>query len=161
VQIFDSWGGVLSTPDYQEFSLRYMHKIIAGLHKTYDGQTIPVIMFTKGGAQWLESMLNVDDSCKPHALGMDWTCSLSQAKQRVGQQVALQGNLDPCALYGSDESLQAAAKEVLNDFYNVDSNSFGHVFNLGHGIHPGIEPEKVKLLVDTVHSYSTNLITKT
>jgi len=151
VQIFDSWGGVLSTVDYQEFSLNYMHKIIAGLHKDYKGQTIPVIMFTKGGSQWLDLMVDCDNDSRPDALGLDWTYSIGQAKQRVGSQV-------PCALYGSDESLQEAARSVLNDFNSTDNNSFGHVFNLGHGIHPGIEPEKVKVLVDTVHEHSAQLI---
>lgn len=160
VQIFDSWGGVLTTADYQEFSLQYMHKIIAGLHKEYDGQKIPLIMFTKGGAQWLDTMVDCADSSRPDALGLDWTYSIDQAKQRVGNQVALQGNMDPCALYGSDENLQSAAKSVINDFYKSDSSSIGHVFNLGHGIHPGIDPDKVKVLVDTVHEHSAALIKK-
>ncbi len=158
LQIFDSWGGVLNTADYQEFSLHYMHKIIAGIHKEYEGQKIPVILFTKGGAQWLESMVDCPDSSRADALGLDWTYSIDLAKQQVGSQVAIQGNMDPCALYGSDENLKSAAKSVLNDFYKSDKNSFGHVFNLGHGIHPGIAPEKVKLLVDTVHAHSAELI---
>lgn len=160
VQLFDSWGGVLSPQDYKEFSLSYMHKIIAGLHKEYDGQRIPVILFTKDGGHWLETMMDTDASSRPDALGLDWTYSIATAKQQVGDAVAIQGNLDPCALYGSPENLRSAAKAVLNDFYNVDQSATGHVFNLGHGIHPGIDPDQVKLLVDTVHEHSVTLHSK-
>jgi len=161
VQIFDSWGGVLSTSDYKDFSLQYMHKIIAGIHKEFNGQAIPVILFTKGGAQWLDMMVDCEPSARPHALGLDWTYSIEQAKKRVGSQVALQGNMDPCALYGSEENLQAAAKSVIHGFHKTDNSSVGHIFNLGHGIHPGIDPGQVKLLVDTVHDYSAELIKNT
>lgn len=160
VQLFDSWGGVLSPQDYKEFSLSYMHKIIAGLHKEYDGQRIPVILFTKDGGHWLETMMDTDASSRPDALGLDWTYSIAKAKQSIGSQVALQGNLDPCALYGSSDNLQSAAKAVLDDFYNVDQSATGHVFNLGHGIHPTINPDQVKLLVDTVHEHSSILHSK-
>jgi len=156
LQIFDSWGGVLSTPDYQEFSLQYCHKIIAGLHKSYDGQRIPVILFTKGGGQWFESMLDIDVSSRPDALGVDWTVPLSVAKSKA-KGVALQGNLDPCALYGSAENVKKEVEGVLDSFYSVDNSATGHVFNLGHGIHPGIAPEQVKTVVDHVHSYSSRL----
>ncbi|MBT8142913.1 MAG: uroporphyrinogen decarboxylase [Gammaproteobacteria bacterium] len=161
LQIFDSWGGVLSPADYQEFSLYYMHKIIAGLHKEYAGQKIPLILFTKNGGHWLDTMIDVDPVSRPDAVGLDWTYSIAQAKKSLAGQVAIQGNLDPCALYGSPENLQTAAKKVLDDFYSVDESATGHVFNLGHGIHPGIDPEQVKLLVDTVHAYSSELHKKT
>lgn len=157
LQIFDSWGGVLITSDYQEFSLQYCHKIIAGLHKTHNGQRIPVILFTKGGGQWFESMLDTDASSCPDALGVDWTQSLTLAKQKTLGRAALQGNLDPCALYGSSDNLKAAAEHVLDEFYAVNESATGHVFNLGHGIHPGIDPQQVKTLVDHVHAYSSNL----
>ena len=160
VQIFDSWGGVLSPQDYKEFSLSYMHKIIAGLHKEYDGRKIPVIMFTKDGGHWLEAMMDIDEVSRPDALGLDWTYSIAEAKQAMGSKVALQGNLDPCALYGSPENLQTAAKAVLDDYYSVKQSATGHVFNLGHGIHPTIDPEQVKLLVDTVHEHSGPLHAK-
>ena len=160
VQIFDSWGGVLSPSDYKVFSLTYMHKIIAGLHKEYDGQKIPVIMFTKDGGHWLDAMLDNDPSSCPDALGLDWTYSIAEAKKCVNNRASIQGNLDPCALYGSTENLISATKSVLNDFYNVDANATGHVFNLGHGIHPGIDPDQVKILVDTVHEHSAALHAK-
>jgi len=160
LQIFDSWGGVLSPRDYQEFSLLYMHKIIAGLHKEYDGQKIPVILFTKDGGHWLETMLETDSSSRPDALGLDWTYSIADAKVTIGSKSALQGNLDPCALYGSPDNLESAAKAVLDDYYSVDHNLTGHIFNLGHGIHPGIDPDQVKLLVDTVHAHSKSLHAK-
>jgi len=160
LQIFDSWGGVLSTPDYQEFSLQYCHKIISGLHKNYAGERIPVILFTKGGGQWLDAMISTDVNARPDALGIDWTLPLREAKNRVTNSVALQGNLDPCALYASEKELHTSIEAVLDSYYSVENDATGHVFNLGHGIHPGVEPEQVKKLVDHVHQYSRALHTK-
>ena len=146
VMIFDTWGGALSYPAYQEFSLNYMHKISENLIRQKDNNKIPLIMFTKGGGNWLELMAktNVD------ALGLDWTVNLQQARNRVGAQVALQGNLDPCALYGNEHSIRQEVKRILAEF----GTGSGHVFNLGHGIHPDMNPDNVKILVDAVHELS-------
>ena len=146
VQIFDTWGGMLSEPHYKEFSLHYMQQIIDGLMRENEGRRIPVILFTKGGGQWLDAM--ADSGCD--ALGLDWTLPISKARQQVGDRVALQGNLDPCALYASPERVSEAAKRILDDF----GKGNGHVFNLGHGVTPDIDPENMKALVDTVHEYS-------
>lgn len=146
VQIFDTWGGMLTTPQYQEFSLQYMQQIIENLTRESEGRKIPVILFTKGGGQWLNSM--VDTGCD--ALGLDWTLPIEKAREEVGTRVALQGNLDPSALYASPENVAKAAQEILDGF----GQGNGHVFNLGHGVTPDIDPENVKVLVDTVHQYS-------
>lgn len=144
VMVFDTWGGVLSGPQYEDFSLQYMHRIIDGLKKSVDGVTVPNILFTKGGGQWLEKIAAT--GC--NAMGLDWTTSLADARKRVGDKVALQGNLDPMALFADPDALAKAVKNTLSDF----GGGPGHVFNLGHGIVPQIMPERVKLLVDTVHA---------
>ena len=146
VMIFDTWGGVLSPRVYQEFSLHYMSEIVSNLTRSIDGQRIPVILFTKGGGQWLEAM--ADSGCD--ALGVDWTTDLGQARTRVGHRVALQGNLDPCVLYANPERIREQVANVLADF----GPGAGHVFNLGHGIHQHINPEHVVALVDAVHQLS-------
>ncbi len=146
VMIFDTWGGVLSPRVYQEFSLHYMSEIVSNLTRSVDGQRIPVILFTKGGGQWLEAM--ADSGCD--ALGVDWTTDLGQARTRVGHRVALQGNLDPCVLYANPERIREQVANVLADF----GPGAGHVFNLGHGIHQHINPEHVVALVDAVHQLS-------
>ncbi len=153
VQIFDTWGGVLTTDAYHEFSLAYMKKIVAGLITEHQGRRVPVILFTKNGGQWLESI--VSSGCD--AVGLDWTIDIGKAKQRIGQQVALQGNLDPAALHGSAQSIREQAEKVLAGF----GRGTGHVFNLGHGVDPHIKPEHVKLLVDTVHESSAQYHQKT
>jgi len=137
--------------------LRYMHKIIAGLHRTYDGHRIPVIMFTKNGGQWLDTMLDANENQLPDALGVDWTTSIAHAKKTINGRAAVQGNLDPCALYGSVESLKQGVEDVLDQHYSVNNSAESHVFNLGHGMHPGMDPEQVKVLVDHVHEYSRQL----
>jgi uroporphyrinogen decarboxylase len=129
VMLFDTWGGVLAHPAYQEFSLAYAKQVFAGVTREIDGVTIPRIFFTKGGGQWLESMAD----CGTDALGLDWTMNLSQAKHRVGGKVALQGNLDPNTLFGPDATIETEVKRVLAEF-KQDGNANGHVFNLGHGI---------------------------
>ncbi len=146
LMVFDTWGGVLTTPDYLQFSLRYLHRIVSALKATADGQHVPVILFTKGGGNWLEPI--AETGCD--AIGLDWTISLSAARKRVGHKVALQGNMDPTVLYASSGKVAREVERILDDFGQAD----GHVFNLGHGIHPGIEPDRVKTLVDTVHRAS-------
>ncbi len=145
VMVFDTWGGVLSDEKYEEFSLRYMQQIVSGLTREADGRKVPVTLFTKGGGRWLEKMAAT--GCD--ALGLDWTQDISQARQRVGDAVALQGNMDPSVLYAEPEVIKSEAKKVLDGF----GEGPGHIFNLGHGIHQHIDPDKVNVLVDSVHEY--------
>ncbi len=144
VMLFDTWGGVLTAANYQRFSLHYMQRIIADIKKEYPD--IPVIMFTKGGGQWLEVMANSGAD----ALGLDWTCDIKQARQRVGNRVALQGNLDPSSLLGTPAALKQQVAEVLAGF----GTGSGHIFNLGHGITPDVNPDMVKILIDAVQELS-------
>jgi uroporphyrinogen decarboxylase len=146
VMIFDTWGGLLNKQCYENFSLQYMTKIIAGLHRNYRGKTIPVTLFTKGGSAWLEQI--AASGCD--GIGLDWTIELGEAERRVGKQVALQGNLDPSVLYASPEVIVSEVNKVLDQF----KGKTGHVFNLGHGITPDVNPENMKILVDAVHAYS-------
>jgi uroporphyrinogen decarboxylase len=146
VMLFDTWGGVLSTDDYLEFSLRYAKQVRALLNTEQGGQKIPTILFSKGGGAWLEAM----SESGYDALGLDWQTDIQQARARVGDKVALQGNMDPIALYASPEIIVEKVKTVLAK-YGAGS---GHVFNLGHGILPDINPEHVKAMVDAVHQYS-------
>ena len=142
VQIFDSWGGALSDAAYQEFSLKYMKKIVDGLIREYDGRKVPVILFTKGGGLWLESMADTGAD----ALGIDWTCDMGVAKARVGNKVALQGNMDPTVLYGSPAAIRQEVKRILDSY----GEGTGHVFNLGHGIQQFVDPEHAKAFIDAV-----------
>ncbi|MFL0807837.1 MAG: uroporphyrinogen decarboxylase [Oceanobacter sp.] len=142
VQIFDTWGGSLSDVAYQEFSLKYMKQIVDGLIREHDGQKVPVILFTKGGGQWLESMADTGAD----ALGLDWTTDIGAARARVGDRVALQGNMDPSVLYASPETIRAEVKRIL-DSYGQGS---GHIFNLGHGIHQFVDPEHARVFVEAV-----------
>ena len=146
VQIFDTWGGLLSDAAFPEFSLAYMRQIISDLTREHEGRRVPVILFTKGGGQWLELMAESGAD----ALGLDWTVNLGQARQRVGGQVALQGNFDPAALFGTPESVRSEVRRILHSY----GEGSGHVFNLGHGISQHTDPENVKALVDAVHEYS-------
>lgn len=146
VQIFDTWGGVLTGPAYQEFSLAYMHQIVQGLVKENEGRRVPVILFTKNGGQWLESMAAT--GCQ--ALGLDWTTDLGNARRRVGDKVALQGNMDPTILYASPAAIAQEVKRILAGF----GTGNGHVFNLGHGITPEVNPDHVSAFVDSVHEFS-------
>jgi uroporphyrinogen decarboxylase len=145
VMIFDTWGGVLTPETYRNFSLDYMQQIVDGLIREHDGQTIPVTLFTKGGGQWLEAM--ADSGC--NALGLDWTINIDEARERVGERVALQGNLDPCVLYADPDTISAKAQEIISRF----GNNPGHIFNLGHGIHQTVNPDHLGVLVDAVHEY--------
>ncbi|MBV0932322.1 uroporphyrinogen decarboxylase [Marinobacterium weihaiense] len=146
VQIFDTWGGVLSGPMYQAFSLKYMQQIIAGLIREHDGRRVPVIMFTKNGGQWLEVMADAGAD----ALGLDWTTNIDDARRRVGERVALQGNMDPSVLYAPADRIRAEVADILQRF----GTGNGHVFNLGHGIHQFVDPESAKVFVDAVHELS-------
>lgn len=145
LMIFDTWGSALSGPCYREFSLRYMARLVETVNRNSD-HYVPLVLFTKGGGGWLEDMAAT--GCD--ALGCDWTVNLGDARRRVGDKVALQGNLDPGALYGTPESVRKSAQAVLDDFGDAD----GHVFNLGHGIHPTIDPANVEALVNAVHEGS-------
>jgi len=148
VQIFDTWGGALSHAAYQEFSLAYMQKIVSGLIKQADGRDVPVILFTKGGGLWLEAMADTD--C--HALGLDWTMDIGAAKKRVGDQVALQGNMDPAILRADPATIEREVQGILASF----GAGNGHIFNLGHGITPDIDPQHAKVFIEAVHKFSAN-----
>jgi uroporphyrinogen decarboxylase len=147
VMLFDSWGGCLSAAAYREFSLAYTQRVVAGLLREKDGQRVPSIVFARGGGPWLEAIA----ACGCDALGLDWTIDIGAARRRVGEQVALQGNLDPCALLASPEAIVREARAVLDSFGPSDT---GHVFNLGHGVPRFTPPEHVAVLVDEVHDYS-------
>ncbi|MEA3299558.1 MAG: uroporphyrinogen decarboxylase [Pseudomonadota bacterium] len=146
VQIFDTWGGVLSDAAYQEFSLAYMARIVAGLERHSDGRGVPVILFTKGGGQWLEAI--PDTGCD--AAGLDWSTPIADARRRVGGRIALQGNMDPAVLRASPDRIRAEVARILAGFGPGE----GHVFNLGHGITPDIDPDNVRVFIDAVHEMS-------
>jgi uroporphyrinogen decarboxylase len=146
LMIFDTWGGVLTPGAYRELSLAYMERICAGLVREAEGRRVPVILFTKGGGQWLEHI--VRSGCD--AIGLDWTLELGEARARTGGRVALQGNLDPCILYSSPERIRAEVASTLASF----GQGTGHVFNLGHGITPDVDPTHVEALVLAVHELS-------
>jgi uroporphyrinogen decarboxylase len=146
VMVFDTWGGVLTPRDYRQFSLRYMEQIMAGLIRERDGRRVPAILFTKGGGAWLEEM--AASGCD--ALGVDWTVDIGEARARVGDRVALQGNMDPCVLYASPGRIRSEVGVILESY----GSGAGHVFNLGHGIHPRVEPDRVAAFIDAVHDLS-------
>jgi len=146
VMIFDTWGGVLADEAYGEFSLRYSKQVIAGLVRENEGRIVPRILFTKGGGAWLEAM----SESGADALGIDWQTGLGAARRRVGDRVALQGNLDPMALFAPPRAIEREAQRVLDDF----GPGSGHVFNLGHGVSQHTPPEHVGALVDAVHARS-------
>lgn len=150
--IFDTWGGVLTPVCYKEFSLKYMARIVEKV-KNYclnKKILIPIVLFTKQGGQWLESIAN--SGCD--AVGIDWTTSIKDARRRVGSKVAIQGNMDPAVLYSSPEVIRQHVKKIINDFGDYN----GHVFNLGHGIYPDINPEHVATLVSAVRDFSTKTV---
>ncbi len=146
VMLFDTWGGVLSGENYREFSLYYAQQIRSLLKTEIDGQRIPTILFTKGGGLWLEEMAKAGYD----ALGLDWQTDIGKARARVGDKVALQGNLDPLSLYAKPEIIAGKVKSILQKY----GDGSGHVFNLGHGILPDINPDNVKVMVDAVHEFS-------
>lgn len=146
VMIFDTWGGVLTPRDYQAFSLKYMQQIVDGLTRENEGRKVPVILYTKGGGQWLDKMAATGADC----LGVDWTIDLADARRITGDKIALQGNMDPCILYSTPQRIREEVGNVLASYGKGE----GHVFNLGHGIHPGIDPENVAAFIDAVHALS-------
>ncbi len=146
VMIFDTWGGVLAPADYRRFSLASMKRVMDGLDREHDGRRIPVILFTKGAGPLLADM--AESGCD--ALGVDWTTDLADARRYTGDKVALQGNLDPSMLYASPATIAEAVGRVLASY----GRGPGHVFNLGHGIHPDIDPEHVTAMLEAVHSLS-------
>lgn len=152
VQVFDTWGGVLTTAAYREFSLRYLQKIVEGIEPAVDGQRVPVVLFTKGGGMWLEDL--VATGCD--AIGLDWSVDIGPAFDAFGGQVAMQGNLDPAILRSDPETIVQQAGDIISA---VDGRP-GHVFNLGHGITPDIPPDHVTALVHAVHGKSVNQSTK-
>ena len=146
VMLVDSWGGRLSAAAYQKFSLAYLQRILAGLKREHEGEQVPSIVFTKGGGLWLESI--AASGCD--GVGLDWTIDLGEARRRVGDRVALQGNLDPAVLLSTPEAVRRETLRVLDAF---GAGETGHVFNLGHGISQHTPPEHVSVLVETVHAY--------
>ena len=153
VMIFDSWGGVLAHRAFQDFSLAYTQRVMNQLQRERDGQKIPAIVFTKGGGLWLEQIA----ATGADVVGLDWTCDLGAARQRVDDRVALQGNFDPMALFAPPEAVAAEARAVLDSFgppQRADGRWGGHVFNLGHGINQHTPVEHVQALVEAVHSHS-------
>ncbi|MBK4775543.1 uroporphyrinogen decarboxylase [Candidatus Pantoea edessiphila] len=146
IMLFDTWGGILTHPAYKEFSLYYLQKIVANLLRTYQGFYIPIILFTKGGNQWLEDMANIGVD----ALSIDWNINIGDARRRVGDKVAIQGNMDPSVLYSSPDRITQEVKMILDNF----GEGNGHIFNLGHGIYRDILPENVSVFINAVHNLS-------
>ncbi len=146
VMIFDSWGGALSHKAYIKFSLNYMQKIVAGLTKNNDGCKVPSIVFTKGGALWLEAQAEIGAD----ALGLDWAVDIGQARKRVGDKVALQGNLDPAILLSTPEAIEKEVVSILASY----GKGHGHVFNLGHGITQWTPPENAAAMLAAVRKHS-------
>jgi uroporphyrinogen decarboxylase len=153
VMVFDSWGGALADGAFQEFSLAYTARVLAGLKRSQGSSVVPRIVFTKGGSPWLEPMGELD--CD--VLGVDWTVNLGRARGLVGDRKALQGNLDPAVLFAPPEQVQAQARRVLDDFgrpHRASGVGPTHIFNLGHGISQHTPPESVQALVEAVHAHS-------
>ena len=151
VMVFDSWGGVLADGAFQAFSLAYTRRVLDQLDRS-----VPAIVFTKGGGPWLEAIA----ACGADVVGVDWTVDLGRARERVGDRVALQGNLDPMVLFGGEAAVRSEARRVLDAFgapRRQDGGQDGHIFNLGHGIHQLTPPESVAALVDEVHRHSRTL----
>ena len=146
VMVFDTWGGVLSSRDYVDFSLQYMHKIVAGLIRENEGRRVPVTLFTKNAGLWIEKIAAT--GCD--AVGIDWTIDMADAKARIGDKVALQGNMDPSMLYASPERIREEVASILAGF----GSGSGHVFNLGHGIHLDVPPENAGVFVEAVQELS-------
>ena len=146
LMIFDTWGGVLTPRDFRHYSLIYMERIVSALVREGEGRRVPVILFSKGAGHLLGEMA----SSGADALGVDWTIDLADARRLVGDRVALQGNLDPCVLYASPERVREDVSAVLASY----GRGPGHVFNLGHGIHPNVDPENARCMVDAVHELS-------
>ena len=146
VMIFDTWGGSLAHDAYAAFSLAYSRRVIGALNRRNEGRAVPVILFTKGGGQWLEAMADAGAD----ALGIDWQTDLAAARRRVGDRVALQGNLDPMALFAPPAAIEKEVERVIASY----GSGPGHVFNLGHGVSQHTPPEHVHALVEAVHARS-------
>ncbi len=146
IQIFDTWGGALSYNAYLEFSLPYMQKIVANLIRENDGRKVPVIVFTKNGGPWLEQIA----ASGADALGLDWSVDIGTVRKQIGDRVALQGNMDPQILYANPERIRNEVKTILASFGHGD----GHIFNLGHGITPEVDPINAGVFIDAVHEFS-------
>jgi len=144
--VFDTWGGTLGAAEYREFSLAYMQRVVEGIKREHGGERIPNILFTKGGGAWLEAIA----ACGCDAVSVDWTVDIGAARARVGERVALQGNLDPQVLLAGPEAVRSGVAAVLASF----GPGSGHVFNLGHGVSRITPPESVAVLVDAVHELS-------
>jgi uroporphyrinogen decarboxylase len=156
VMIFDSWGGVLADGAFQQFSLAYTQRVLGQLQHEHEGEHIPHIVFTKGGGLWLEEMADL----RADVLGLDWTVNLGQARARVGDRVALQGNIDPNVLFATPEVIRGEVAKVLESFGPQQAGNGpvgGHIFNLGHGISQYTPPDNVAVLVDAVHEHSRRL----
>jgi uroporphyrinogen decarboxylase len=149
LMVFDTWGGLLGPAPFHEFSLRYMAHIVAALKADPASRDIPVVLFSKGAGSHLAAL--ADTGCA--GLGVDWTINLADARRAIQDRVALQGNLDPSIMRASPEVIRREARIVLDSY----GNHPGHVFNLGHGITPEVDPENVKVLVDEVHQYGRTL----
>lgn len=148
VQIFDTWGGMLADGAFQEFSLKYTRRVLELLNADQSGAPVPSIVFTKGGGEWLEDIAN----CGCDAVGLDWNTNIKRAKNLIGNRVALQGNMDPFILFGSEEAIRREARKIMDAVGSLEHA--GHVFNLGHGINKLTPTENVQILVDEVHAYS-------
>jgi uroporphyrinogen decarboxylase len=156
VMIFDSWGGMLADGAFQAFSLAYTMRVVERLVREREGRRVPCIVFVKGGSPWLEQIAD----CGADGVGVDWTVDVGAARRRVGDRVALQGNLDPMALFATPEALRTEVSRVLDSFGPPRTQAGtwgGHVFNLGHGISQHTPPEQVSVLVETVHGHSRRL----
>jgi uroporphyrinogen decarboxylase len=149
VMIFDTWGGNLAHQAYLDFSLSYMQRVMAGLKREHNGVRVPVIVFTKGCGNWLDEI----SASGCDAMGVDWSVDIGAARKRVGERVALQGNLDPMTLFAEPAAIRAETKKILASY----GNHSGHVFNLGHGISQFTPPENVSVLVDSVHEISREI----
>lgn len=150
LMVFDTWGGMLSTANYQRFSLAYMQQIVTAIKQDPATAATPIVLFTKGGGQWLEMM--ADTGCD--GLGLDWTVDIAQARARVGDRVVLQGNMDPVVMNTGRAQVEQEAMQVLSGYGIHDVNCKGHIFNLGHGIQPFAKPENMQALVQTVQQHS-------
>ena len=144
VQVFDTWGGVLSDQAYRDFSLDYMKKIVTGVNQATDA-SVPIILFTKGGSPWLQEI--AQSGCT--AMGLDWSVDIGQARKMLGDKVALQGNMDPAILRAKPAVIEQEVARILNSF-GQHTESSGHVFNLGHGITPDIDPEHAAAFISAV-----------
>lgn len=144
LMIFDTWGGILTSESYQHYSLNPVARIIANVKQRHPN--IPMILFTKGGGQWLSEMVE----CGADGLGLDWTIDIGRARKLTQDKITLQGNMDPSMLYANPDQIRNTVKNILSSY----GKGSGHIFNLGHGIHPDISPDAVAVLVEAVHEFS-------